>query len=72
MRSKDMKSILNIRDIYLAETKNNAYLCIGLSLTFSKVVPLVSEYKRVVARHSNEAKFALALFSEGLYSRHRF
>ena len=48
LRCEDIKSILNIRDIHLAETKNNAYLCNGLSLTFSKVVPLVSEYKRLL------------------------
>ena len=31
LRSEDIKSILNIRDIHLAETKNNAYLCHGFS-----------------------------------------
>ena len=31
LRSEDMKSILNIWDIHLAETKNNAYLCSELS-----------------------------------------
>ena len=50
-------------DIHFAETKNNAYLCSGFSLTFSIVSPLVRECKRFVARHSNEAMFALALFS---------
>ena len=72
LRCEDMKSILNIRDIHFAETKNNAYLCHGFSLTFSMVVPLVGEYKRFVARQSNESMFALALFSKGLDSRHRF
>ena len=53
LRGEDIKPILNIRDIHLAETKNNAYLCRGFSLTFSMVVPLVGECKRFVARHSN-------------------
>ena len=62
LRSEGMKTILNIWDIHLAETQNNAYLCSGLSLTFSKVVPLVREYKRFVARHSTKQCLPLHFF----------
>ena len=49
-------------DIRLAETKNNTYLCSGLSLTVLKVVPLVCEYKRVVARHQTKQCLPLHFF----------
>ena len=56
------KNDFEYSDIHLAETKNNAYLCNGLSLTFSKVVPLVCEYKRVVARHQTKQCLPLHFF----------
>ena len=62
LRCEDIKSIFNIRDINFAETKNNAYLCNRLSLTFSKVVPLVREYKRFVARHQTKQCLPLHFF----------
>ena len=72
LRSEDIKSILNIQDIHLAETKNNAYLCNGLSLTFFKGCSACWRIQAVCCKTSNETMFALALFSEGLDSRHRF
>ena len=49
-------------DKHLAETKNNAYLCSGLSLTFSKVVPLVSEYKRLLQDIQTKQSLPLHFF----------
>ena len=62
LRCEDIKSILNIRTYTWYKPKTMLTFADGLSLTFSKVVPLVGEYKRVVARHQTKQCLPLHFF----------